>query len=253
MNMDIEKKLLILGPPNCGKSSIILTTFGYVEPEVILHTPMEPTRGIDVSNYEWRNLSIGVFDLAGQEIDNWLTKENEYLFPATDEIIVVFDISKTSKKEIMQLLKPLYILIKRYDIPFVFVLLHKVDLLKSTKSREKHIKKIRTEINKFFGEDVIRVFSSSILPDFFKGFQFTINWILSSLELSLTSSRVQHGSELVAMKLLPTDRIDVSLEEEALADIPKPKGQKKDVKIGFEEENFEEELQPEDNERIWQD
>ena len=247
--MEIEKKLILVGPPASGKSSIILTTFGYVEPEVILKAALEPTRGIEVSNFQWRNLQIGVFDLAGQELETWFMKENEYIFPATDELLVIFD-CKESKKKIIEILHRIIALIDHYDIPYTYVLLHKIDLLASDKKREKLIENIKKAINKKFGNDKIRVFGTSILPRYYKGFQFTMNYLLSSLEISVTSARVQHGSELASMKLLPVDKIDV--ESSPLADIPENAGTTEKRKVGFQE-NLEEEVKPEDNDRIWQD
>ncbi|WP_371803402.1 ADP-ribosylation factor-like protein [Candidatus Lokiarchaeum ossiferum] len=249
--MEIEKKVIFVGPPASGKSSIVLTTFGYVEPEVILRSSIEPTRGIDVSNFQWRNLQIGVFDLAGQELETWFKRENEYIFPATDELLIIFD-CRHSKRKILELVEQLNTIVSRYDIPFVYVLLHKIDLIPSDKKREKKIGTIRSAIEKKFGKDKIRVFGTSILPDFYKGFQFTLNYVLSSLQISVTSSRVQHGSELVSMKLLPDDKIDVNLEDDGLAEIPENSLKQDKEKIGFQE-NLDEELNPEDNERIWQD
>lgn len=249
--MEIEKKIILVGPPASGKSSIVLTTFGYVEPAVILKSSLEPTRGIDVSNFQWRNLQIGVFDLAGQELETWFMRENEYIFPATDELLIIVD-CREPKRKILELVQQIYALVTRYDIPFVYILLHKIDLLPSDKKREKKINTIRSAIEKKIGKDKLRVFGTSILPDYYKGFQFTLNYVLSSLQISVTSARVQHGSELVSMNLLLDDKIDVNLDDESLAEIPQSTKEKGKDKVGFQE-NLDEELNPEDNERIWHD
>ncbi|MFW9973117.1 MAG: hypothetical protein ACFFDF_23240, partial [Candidatus Odinarchaeota archaeon] len=44
--MELYKKILLVGPPNSGKTSIKKVFFDNIDPSSILENPLTPTRGV---------------------------------------------------------------------------------------------------------------------------------------------------------------------------------------------------------------
>ncbi|MHA1720598.1 MAG: ADP-ribosylation factor-like protein, partial [Promethearchaeota archaeon] len=183
-----QKKLIIFGPPKVGKTSIILSVFGSVEPEIILQSPIEPTMGIETEVYRWGHVEIGVFDLSGQEMEIFLTQERDFIFPSTDVLLLVFAYG-TDPQKLMGLLKQMGSIIRRYEISETFILIHKIDQAKNEEEQKKYLQTIQDGINNLFGIESIRVFGTSLYPKYFGKFKFQVDWILSGLEISLKSMK----------------------------------------------------------------
>ena len=227
-DMDSDKKLVILGPPNCGKTSILLSIFGSVEPDLILASPAEPTRGMENSVYRYGHVNIGVHDLSGQELNFFLTNEQDFIFPGTDELLIVFEFGMNPKK-IVGLVKVLLAIVKKFKIPYYYLILHKIDKAKSSQDQETYLNTLKEHIDGAFGMDRIKIFATSIYPDHFGKFKFQMDWMLTALEISLRNIKELRAvpvSESLLKSLRTAGFIGVNLEDDGLAEVPtvNPKG-----------------------------
>ncbi|WP_371803403.1 GTPase domain-containing protein [Candidatus Lokiarchaeum ossiferum] len=222
-DMDSDKKLVILGPPNCGKTSILLSIFGSVEPDLILASPAEPTRGMENSVYRYGHVNIGVHDLSGQELNFFLTNEQDFIFPGTDELLIVFEFGMNPKK-IVGLIKVLLSIVKKFKIPYYYLILHKIDKAKTINERETYIATLKKNIDDTFGMDRIKIFATSLFPDHFGKFKFQMDWMLTALEISVRNMKELRAvpvSEALLKSLRTAGFIGVNLDDDSLAEVPK--------------------------------
>ncbi|MBD3195746.1 MAG: hypothetical protein GF317_11860, partial [Candidatus Lokiarchaeota archaeon] len=106
--MHSKYKIVLLGPPESGKTTIEKVFFQRVNPFSLLNTPLEPTRGINSTSFSLFSSQLGIFDLAGQELDNWFSTQKE-VFKETNIIICVFDILNSLEQIISILIKTIKI------------------------------------------------------------------------------------------------------------------------------------------------
>ena len=156
----MNKKFIFTGPPNAGKTSIRLFFFEKTSPtEILLPKSLEPTRGVNWVSYKHSGHNLGVCDCSGQEIVQIL-KDSD-LFRGSDAIIYQFDVSDLDDEErkgeyldyLIQLIKIKHEVEEQYDI---FILCHKIDLIKENKlesTKEEMINLITNTVMKEFGDD----------------------------------------------------------------------------------------------------
>jgi GTPase SAR1 family protein len=118
------KKIILIGPPEAGKTSIRRFFFEGIPAPELLEKPEAASVGFKYNNYEYLfsypiekegiipekfPIQLSLVDTAGQELEKWLTIMKERVFGETDIILFVFDISNwfifNKKKEINILLK----------------------------------------------------------------------------------------------------------------------------------------------------
>ncbi|TXT67651.1 MAG: hypothetical protein BAJALOKI1v1_30012 [Promethearchaeota archaeon] len=58
-------KLVLVGKAGAGKTSIKQAIFEMRNPDDLIIYPLDPTRGINTSNYSWMDVDINVFDTSG--------------------------------------------------------------------------------------------------------------------------------------------------------------------------------------------
>ena len=131
---EIFRRLVLIGPPGVGKTTLFKMFFEGLSPSKLLETSMEPTRGLEYHTcsgyYEFTStrelakkvlgsgafpFTITVVDAAGQELEKWLGIESNVVFPGTDIVYHVFDVSRWLeddyrvhlKKEILTVMKNL--------------------------------------------------------------------------------------------------------------------------------------------------
>jgi len=138
--MEIQKKKIILiGPPNVGKTTLKKAFLENINPLALLdpkNSIIEPTRGAEISIYQLFNSEIGIFDLAGQENKLWLSSEQK-IFENADIIVIVFDTNIELKQMIEFYFKILEIHKIQCIYATIYIIIHKIDLLTQLKLYKK--------------------------------------------------------------------------------------------------------------------
>ena len=165
--MTESKKIVLVGPAGVGKTSIYNSFFEMGNPKMLLDDPLEPTRGINSSLYSLFNSHFGVFDLAGQENDLWLST-NQDIFNNSNLIICVFEVMTSLESIISFLIKILQIK-KRLHLSEckIITFIHKIDLVEPSYVFHK-IKAIDNFfITQYRRGEEIEIYKTSISEDFF--------------------------------------------------------------------------------------
>jgi len=163
-----KKKIIFVGPPSSGKTTIKRVFFEMANPMELLQKSLEPSRGLNSNTLKFFELELGIFDLAGQENWRWLETEDKEVFTESNIIICVFDITSPLDSIIQFIVKILEI---KEDIELqtckVIIFLHKIDLVNVSYPNvvsnfiKKHIK-----LRQINGEDII-IYKTSITKDYF--------------------------------------------------------------------------------------
>lgn len=180
--MNQNKKLVLVGPPGVGKSTIKEIFFDKQSPTRLLEAPLEPSRGINSESYSFFNSHLGIFDLAGQENRSWFSKKGSEIFEKSNAIICIFDINNSLESIIEFLIKIHRI---REDLSlqncFFFAFLHKTDKVNPSYVNQK-IRRLQEFFSsqKVMGDD-FQIFGTSITKNFFYTTFYTISEILNRL------------------------------------------------------------------------
>ncbi len=130
----MARKLLLLGRAGVGKSTLKKIIFEGEDPSELLHHSLEPTRGIETSNYSWLDLELSIFDTSGQELDNLLKEESEQIiaFGNTAAVIYIFDYNnwQSNSQDIADEIKEVHEIIRRINKEAkLMIIFHKIDLI----------------------------------------------------------------------------------------------------------------------------
>lgn len=127
-NTDSNKKLLVVGLENSGKSSIVLSIIG--KSNLIDHMSLNPTQGPHITNFESSDSQFNIWDLGGQESyrDEYLDRFEEYI-SGCSKILYVIDIQDVQRYEQALLyLEKIFYKIQQLDLNVdVSIFLHKYD------------------------------------------------------------------------------------------------------------------------------
>ena len=177
-----NRKILLVGPPGAGKTTIKKAYFDREDPRELLQNPLDPSRGISSNIYSYSDSNLGVFDLAGQENELWLSDKGKEVFSKTSAIICIFDI-KSSLESIIEFLIKIYKLKKelKLDSCHIIVFLHKIDMANPTYVSHK-INKLKQFVeNQHRFRDDIQIFETSINKNHFYSTFSLISDILNDL------------------------------------------------------------------------
>ncbi|MHA1892463.1 MAG: hypothetical protein ACTSYS_15830 [Promethearchaeota archaeon] len=176
-------KVLFLGKPEAGKTSLRKFFFEGVPAEEILNKAEPPTIGMKFNNYNYVTtlpsekkgenkgekipISLSVVDSAGQNLKDWLSEKKERVFPGADIIFFVFDVadwidSKT-KEEIEDLIMLIYN--RRMELApesSFYILAHKFDKVKARFNREKLKKKIKNELRDYVFDKMMKFYDFDV-------------------------------------------------------------------------------------------
>jgi small GTP-binding protein len=124
----MSKKIIFVGPPGVGKTTLRKIFFEYESAEQLREYSLDPTYGAEsiVLNLGQK---IGVFDLAGQENEKWLSGSESDVFQEATQIIIVVD-GTSSFEEIVEFTnKVVNIRNAMCASAMIFLLVNKIDLL----------------------------------------------------------------------------------------------------------------------------
>jgi len=154
-------KVLIVGPGGVGKTTLKKVFFDQDSPIKLLSESLEPTYGVDTNLYDLGG-KIAVHDLAGQQLEDFLSKDVE-IFGGSDLILVVLDCREEWEKN-NKLWKRIDD-IRKTQCPdaFLTIFFHKCDLL-TPQQRLNFNQKLDTL---FAGKQNILAQLTSIAPEFF--------------------------------------------------------------------------------------
>ena len=122
-----EKKIVLVGPMDTGKTTFKRVFFEDANPLELLDHSLEPTHGIEIDAYKHASSAIAVWDLAGQENDNWLDEKSD-VFEHSNVIACMVSITQPLKDTLLFMIKflkkwkssetdsPLYILLNKCDL-----------------------------------------------------------------------------------------------------------------------------------------
>ena len=189
-NMDLlfekknDQKILLLGRAGTGKSSMKKVIFEGKNPYKLLFTPLEPTLDLEPSIYSWLDVSLGVFDSSGQEIQSVLQEGQlqDLAFENAAIVIYTIDISHwiNDKSEIISDIETIkQILVDKNIASKLVIFLNKIDLVAGDQ-RDDFLEPIKTELEEKYD---CMVFFTSIVPELIYQTYHTFSEILSYFSL----------------------------------------------------------------------
>ena len=177
-----SRKMLFVGPSAVGKTSIKKIFFESASPDELLHKPLEPTYGLMYFNFDYFDLDLGIADLAGQEIEEFLADEPKTdidPFDGCDEVIYVFDPSyweSNSKNILIHLEKIQRKLVKNKSTSHLFVFCHKIDLIEPSA-----LEIFKNSVSERLKDKADDLFFTSIIKPYLSELIFIMQQILSQI------------------------------------------------------------------------
>jgi signal recognition particle receptor subunit beta len=91
-----KKKIVFLGRPEAGKTSIVKVFFEGINPKFVLDTPLPPTVGLSASSYDWMDVQVIIFDYPGQDMARMLedSETNLRLLDQAYTVIYIIDCTR---------------------------------------------------------------------------------------------------------------------------------------------------------------
>jgi len=146
----MSKKVIFVGPSGAGKTTLRKIFFEGENASKLLEYALEPTYGEEslILRLPGLNEEVGVFDLAGQENQRWLESDDKSIFIDAKIILIIIDI--TAEFDLILDFMKKVIDIRNEITPdsFVYVLMHKIDLVGHKKIRD-----IRTGVRSSFPKE----------------------------------------------------------------------------------------------------
>jgi len=175
----MNKKLIFIGPPGSGKTTIRKVFFEGENSSELLKYALEPTFGQESLIFKMFDEEIGLFDLAGQENKRWLESEDKKIFFNANIIIIVIE-APTDIKEIVRFTNRL-VDIREELAPKskLYLFLHKIDLFDEIKIQilKRQLKDHKKNLN------LTKIFFTSIKSQYLiQTFSYLIEIIKSNLE-----------------------------------------------------------------------
>ncbi len=133
INEQDKKKIVLVGPSACGKTTFKRVFFEDANPIQLVKASLDPTRGVETDTYAAFSKLISVWDLAGQEIDHWLSDRTD-VFNGSNVIVCMLNTAEPLKDSVSFLIKFLQIRNAISPSTPIFILLTKCDLVSNVES-----------------------------------------------------------------------------------------------------------------------
>jgi GTPase SAR1 family protein len=132
-NEQDKKKIVLVGPRASGKTTFKRVFFEDVNPIQLVRESIDPTRGVETDTYTAFSHLISVWDLAGQEMDNWLGDRTD-VFNGSSVIVCMLNAAEPLKDSVAFLVRLLKVRNEISPGTPVFILLSKCDLVPNIES-----------------------------------------------------------------------------------------------------------------------
>lgn len=207
-------KIVFVGPGGVGKTTIRKIFFEQDNPIKLLEDSLEPTYGVETALYDVGK-QIAVHDLAGQQLDEWLSDSDD-VFTESDLIMLVLDATDPWEEQTRLIEKVIGLKRKCCNSAYYAVLFHKIDLLDEAGLQQ--LNQLRSEnYDRFAG---MHTFMTSIKREYFFDAFKTITSILRKT-LSLSGgeherifSKMMVLNQFINQNELVLDDLEEYLDEE---------------------------------------
>ena len=188
MNFLNDIKILLLGPSGVGKTTLKRIFFEQSNPIQLLKESLEPTVDIVTNRYDIGRI-VAIHDLAGQQIDYWLS-DSPQLFYETDLILCILDSSKgwEENKQIWQKIDE-----NRINLCpncHLVILFHKIDLIDNNQKKELNLKIERSFYKRIDTTALLTSIKENHIFDTFQAF-------ISILRKSLVQLKNQKFNDMI--------------------------------------------------------
>ncbi|MBY9007276.1 MAG: GTPase domain-containing protein [Candidatus Lokiarchaeota archaeon] len=116
-----------------GKTSLKKIIFENSNPKLLLKESLEPTCGIETTDYNWLDINLSIFDISGQEINSFLKEGEKQIkaFERANIVIYMFDYESIREisQEIIEEIENIYKIIMKINSKSKLILIYnKIDL-----------------------------------------------------------------------------------------------------------------------------
>jgi len=200
-----EKKVLLMGKENAGKTSMRSIIFAnYIARET---RRLSPTVGIEQANMRFvGNLTLILHDCGGHTgfMDSYLSSERDSIFSNVAVLIFIFDVtSEDLEKDISYYRKCLAALNQLSRDAIVFCLLHKMDLIQDEAMKEECLIQKREVLDKASAPKHVTVLGTSIWDEtLYRAWSDIVHTLIPHIDLiesSLKEFCVVSGADEVVL------------------------------------------------------
>ncbi|MHA1149693.1 MAG: hypothetical protein ACTSR8_15770 [Promethearchaeota archaeon] len=184
----MSKKIIFVGPPGTGKTSLRKVFFEGENSKRILNYSLKPTYGEESIILDIQE-KIGIFDLAGQENDTWLQLTDDSIFIGSKIIIIVLSCIAPIETNIEFIKKVIDLRNSLSPDSLIYILIHKIDLISE---REVNDMKLILQDRLYYYNHIHLAFTS-IHKDFFP---YTFSLFIDILRVCITAKVAIEKAEI---------------------------------------------------------